>query len=123
MSPIFKNSLCAIAAVLAGFWVADASGRKKPAPDTNLTANGESKAPPRTSTGRELTGPGAHHEEYVVPPDDTARVRIDTVRDRRLWLNENGDTLSGDTLKRRRPSPPPDTTQPVKPAPVTPRSR
>jgi hypothetical protein len=47
-------------------------------------ANGVKTTPdPKTSTGRELTGPGAHHEEYVVPPSDTARPRIDTVRELR----------------------------------------
>jgi hypothetical protein len=48
---------------------------------TAVMANGEKTVPdPKTSTGRELTGPGAHHEEYIVPPVDTSRVRIDTVR-------------------------------------------
>jgi hypothetical protein len=108
MSPVFKNSLCAIAAILAAFLVAEGSSRLKGGRDTTLLANGESKKPPVTSTGRELTGPGAHHEEYIIPQEDTGRVRIDTVRDRRLWLNEDGDTLSGDTLKRRAPQSPID---------------
>jgi hypothetical protein len=48
---------------------------------TPVFANGVKATPePKTSTGRELTGPGAHHEEYIVPPSDTARSRVDTVR-------------------------------------------
>jgi hypothetical protein len=47
-----------------------------------VLANGVKTAPePKTSTGRELTGPGAHHEEYTASPSDTARPRVDTVRE------------------------------------------
>jgi hypothetical protein len=107
MSPGFKRTVCAVGALIAGLLVAEGSSRLKAVRDTTLLANGESKKPPTTSTGRELTGPGTHHEEYIVPREDTGRVRVDTVRDRRLWMNEDGDTLSGDTLKRRAPPPPP----------------
>jgi hypothetical protein len=42
-------------------------------------ANGVKTTPePKTSTGRELTGPGAHHEEYTASPSDTLRPRVDT---------------------------------------------
>jgi hypothetical protein len=61
---------------------------------TAILANGTKTTPdPKTSTGRELTGPGAHHGEYIVPRGDSSRVRVDTVHDRRLWLNGDGDTL------------------------------
>lgn len=44
-------------------------------------ANGVKTAPePKTSTGRELTGPGAHHEEYSTSSSDTTRLRVDTMR-------------------------------------------
>jgi hypothetical protein len=113
MSRSFKRTVCAVGALIAGLLVAEGSSRLKAVRDTTLLANGVSKKPPTTSTGRELTGPGAHHEEYIVPQEDTGRVRVDTVRDRRLWINEDGDTLSGDTLKRV--APPKSPPAPVKP--------
>jgi hypothetical protein len=44
-------------------------------------ANGDKAPEPKTSTGRELTGPGAHHEEYTASPSDTLRPRRDTLLD------------------------------------------
>jgi hypothetical protein len=34
---------------------------------------------PKTSTGRELTGPGTHHGEYIGSSSDTSLARPDTV--------------------------------------------
>jgi hypothetical protein len=42
-------------------------------------ANGDAKRPPQTSTGRELTGPGAHHEEYLEPRPDSVRAQPESV--------------------------------------------
>src|SRR5687768_16528150 len=44
-------------------------------------ANGDKAPEPKTSTGRELTGPGTHHEEYTASPSDTLRPRRDTLLD------------------------------------------
>jgi hypothetical protein len=124
MSPIFKSTAFAAMALTAGLIVAtEASARKKPPRDTatgthreeylentrppasgsaEAPANAGRKAQPTTSTGRELNGPGTHHSEYGVPPEQQMPLRVDTVHDRRLWLTEDGDTLSGDTVKARR---------------------
>jgi hypothetical protein len=80
---------------------------------TGVMANGVKTTPdPKTSTGRELAGPGTHHEEYIVPPADTPRVRIDTVRDERIhW-----DTVMLDSLQRK--AIPTDRTKPGTGAPI-----
>jgi hypothetical protein len=135
MSPIFQSTTTAILAATLGLLVAtEASGRKKPSRDTAvgtypeeyrgntraqsappgpMLANGDAKPEPRTSTGRELTGPGAHHGEYTVRPGDKPPVAVDTVRDRRLWINEAGDTIR-DTLPRPRSSTPRRSSEPAK---------
>jgi hypothetical protein len=46
------------------------------------SANGTPKPVPQTSTGRELTGPGAQHGEYIVP-DSLRESTPDTMRDGR----------------------------------------
>jgi hypothetical protein len=70
-------------------------------------ANGDGKAPPTTSTGRELNGPGAHHEEYIVPPSDSSHVAPpDTVRE---WLSQpkvRRDSADSDMSRARSGKPP-----------------
>ena len=83
---------------------------------TSAWANGEAKSVPKTSTGRELTGPGAHHEEYTVPPSESTHVAPpDTVRDARRPLN-NWDGTPGqpkpDTPKVFSDKPPAGTPMP-----------
>lgn len=104
MPVTFKTTLrAALALVIAGL-------------SSDVLANGEKTTPdPKTSTGRELTGPGAHHEEYIVPPVDTSRVRIDTVRRLRVDTvrvksdpyNMPGEVRPEDTVPMPNPPRPP----------------
>jgi hypothetical protein len=75
----------------------------------DVFANGKEKPAPKTSTGRELTGPGAHHEEYTVPPDSPRVAPPDTVRDARKPLHEwdgSPGVPKPDTPKVRSDKPP-----------------
>jgi hypothetical protein len=90
--PALKNNLCAALVATAGFFTAI------------VMANGEKKgSPPTTSTGRELTGPGAHPEEYIVPPGDKPAPRADSVQERAPKGGKGVDSLRGGDTGPTRP--------------------